>query len=301
MKRIIKEYFTFSRKEKVVVIILLLLIVVFIFLPYLFEIKKSKPIVDEELQQQLVKWSQNKTRSDSLKDDNAVSSISANETKYESFLFDPNTLDTIGWGKLGLSNRVIHTILNYRNKGGRFYQPEDIRKIWGLQKVDADRIIPFARIKIGSSRFQKNNFNHTSTVTSINIGVLDINTATADQLMQIPGIGHSLPFRIINYRDKLGGFWDLLQLKQTYGMTDSIFQLIIPFLKTEPSTCKKININTATDFELSQNPVISKDIAKAIVIYRNQHGSFIRLDDIKRIVFITEEVYSKIVPYLTIN
>ena len=119
--------------------------------------------------------------------------------------------------------------------------------------------------------------------------------------MQIPGIGHSLPFRIINYRDKLGGFWDLLQLKQTYGMTDSIFQLIIPFLKTEPSTCKKININTATDFELSQNPVISKDIAKAIVIYRNQHGSFIRLDDIKRIVFITEEVYSKIVPYLTIN
>ena len=301
MKRIIKEYFTFSRKEKVAVIILLLLIVVFIFLPYLFEIKKAKPSVDEELQKQLVKWRQNKTLPDSLNGENDSSTHSSAELKFKLFLFDPNVLDAAGWEKLGIRNNVIHTILNYRNKGGKFYQPEDIRKIWGLQKVDADRIIPFARIKIESHQYKSNDFQHQSTSNQKSIGILDINTATVEQLMQVQGISISMSYRIINYRDKLGGFWNVLQLKQTYGMTDSIYQLIIPFLKTEPATIKKININTATDFELSKNPVISKDIAKAIVIYRNQHGPYIHLDDIKKIAFINEEIYSKIVLYLTID
>jgi len=76
MKRIIKEYFTFSRKEKVAVIVLLLLIVFFIFLPYLFEIKKTNPPVDIELQQQLIKWRQNKILEDSLTDKNDSSANS---------------------------------------------------------------------------------------------------------------------------------------------------------------------------------------------------------------------------------
>ena len=301
MKRIIKEYFTFSRKEKVAVIILLLLVVVFIFLPYLFEIKKAKPSVDEELQTQLVKWRQNKTLPDSLDGLNDSSTHSSAEIKFKLFVFDPNVLSAEGWQELGLSNSVIHTILNYRNKGGKFYQPEDIRKIWGLQKVDADRIIPFAKVKIELNQFQKNDFKHQSTSNQKSLVILDINTATVDQLMQVPGISISMSYRIINYRDKLGGFWNVLQLKQTYGMTDSIYQLIMPFFKTEPATIKKININTATEFELSKNPVISRDIAKAIVIYRNQHGPYTHLDDIKRIAFINEEIYSKIVPYLTID
>ena len=45
------------------------------------------------------------------------------------------------------SDKTIHTILNYRNKGGRFKQPEDLRKIYGLQKEEADLLIPYVQIK----------------------------------------------------------------------------------------------------------------------------------------------------------
>ncbi|HEX3024251.1 MAG TPA: helix-hairpin-helix domain-containing protein, partial [Chitinophagaceae bacterium] len=70
------------------------------------------------------------------------------------------------------------------------------------------------------------------------------------------------------------------------------------FLKTESSTIKKININAANEYELSKNSFISKEIAKAIVMYRNQHGLFQKVEDIKKIVFINEETYLKISPFL---
>ena len=84
-------------------------------------------------------------------------------------------------------------------------------------------------------------------------------------------------------------------------MTDSIYQSILPFLKIDMNTIKKININTASEYELSLNPYISRDIAKAIVIYRNQHGNYQSIEQLKKIVFINEEMYQKILPYLTIN
>lgn len=297
MKRIIKDYFTFSRKERAVVIILLLLIIFFIALPYLFEIKKTKPVADTELQLQLKKLQQKNLKYDSVNYTADEQSVLP-ETKVELFEFDPNTLDADGWKRLGIPDKTIRTILNYRSKGGKFYKPEDIRKIWGLQKNDADRIIPFERIATAINSFQKNYPDKNSAPAIKNIAVLDINTATAEQLMQIPGIGHSLPYRIINYREKSGGFFELNQLRQTWGMTDSIFQLIIPFLKIESATIKKININTATDYELSKIPFMSKEVSKAIVMYRNQHGSFQKVEDIKKIVFINEEMYLKISPFL---
>ncbi|MDE3142561.1 MAG: helix-hairpin-helix domain-containing protein [Bacteroidota bacterium] len=297
MKRVIKDYFTFSRKERAAVFILLLLIVFFIALPYLFEIKKTKPIVDEELQLQLKKSHQKSLPNDSI--NNSVDeSLILTEKKVELFEFDPNILDVDGWKRLGIPDKTIKTILNYRSKGGKFYKPEDIRKIWGLQKNDADRIIPFAKINAVINPSQKKFFSQNSASTIKNIEVLDINTASADQLMQIPGIGHSLPYRIINYREKLGAFFEMNQLRQTWGMTDSIYQLIIPFFKIESATIRKININTATDYELSKNPHISREIAKAIVMYRNQHGLFQKVEDIKKIVFINEEIYLKISPFL---
>ena len=48
----------------------------------------------------------------------------------ELFTFNPNTLETEGWRKLGLSERQAKTIMNYRSKGGRFYKKEDLKKIY---------------------------------------------------------------------------------------------------------------------------------------------------------------------------
>ena len=308
MKKIFKDYFTFSKRDRIAVIIILFIIGVFAILPYFFSVKKKKTLVDEKLQQQITQLQQNKPKSNYNKQDAednnwqpyAPQSNNNNEayTKGEVFEFNPNTLDANGWKRLGIREKTINTIFNYLNKGGKFRTPEDIRKIWGLRKEDADRIIPYAKIEgEKSNNYYKNNYSKVTTPPSL----LDANTATAQDLKNLPGIGSSLPYKIINFREKLGGFLNMVQIKETYGMTDSVFQSILPYLHVLPTEIKKLNINTASEYDLNAHPYIDKTVAKAITIYRSQHGGYVSVNDVKKIVFITQEVFNKIAPYLSVG
>ena len=71
------------------------------------------------------------------------------------------------------------------------------------------------------------------------------------------------------------------------------------FLKLENISTKKININTATKDEMKIHPYIKWNLANAIVEYRNQHGNFSSLEDLKQISLITDEIFNKIKIYLT--
>ena len=298
MKNFVKDYFTFSRKERVALIILILLISIFIVLPYVIPFKKNAPLINENLQQQvkllLVK--------DSLPNNNLAENETSNEnsfsknSSYAMFEFNPNTINEEGWKKLGLKDKTIKTILNYRSKGGKFKTPEDIRKIWGLKKEDADRIIPYAKIE--SKTNNNNSAKETINTSTIKI---DINIATPQEWFAIPNMDRTLAYKIIKYKEKLGGFLTIQQVKETYGLTDSLFKTIEPYLILQTTNIKKININTADDYTLSNHPYINKDVAKAIIIYRTQHGAYTKIDDIKKIVFIKDELYNKIAPYLAVE
>ncbi len=125
------------------------------------------------------------------------------------------------------------------------------------------------------------------------------------------------------------GFKNIDQVGSTYGLTAETFSKIKPFLRltkeentqgasdasnsnlTEKQTVaglpdkissrEKININTATEQELLSPKRIPRSVAKAIVIYREQHGPYQQVDDLKKIVFLTEEMYSRIAPYLKVE
>ena len=298
MKNFVKDYFTFSRKERTALIILILLISIFIVLPYVISFKKNPPLINENLQQQikllLVK--------DSLPNNNLAENETSNEnsfsknSSYAMFEFNPNTINEEGWKKLGLKDKTIKTILNYRTKGGKFKTPEDIRKIWGLKKEDADRIIPYAKIES-----KTNNILNTKEGAIKSTVKIDINIATPQEWFTIPNMDRSLAYKIIKYKEKLGGFLTIQQVKETYGLTDSLFKIIESYLILQTTNIKKININTADDYTLSNHPYINKDVAKAIIIYRTQHGAYTKIDDIKKIVFIKEDLYNKIAPYLAVE
>ena len=153
-KAIWKDYFSFSKKERIAVVILLIIIVVFIVLPFFFSPHFKNPVVDLKLQQQLLALQNAKQPTDTIADSAEVYKESQHITTKKStinnanlFYFDPNTLDLAGWQRIGLQDKTINTILNYRKKGGRFRQPEDLRKIYSLQKEEADLLIPYVQIK----------------------------------------------------------------------------------------------------------------------------------------------------------
>jgi len=295
IKNILKDYFSFSKKEFRGIIIMLILIVILYTIPLLYHPKNLAFKTDPKLEKQI---------NDLFRDDSATDNNSNNIKKnvaVEMFPFDPNIIDSMGWKRLGIAERTIHTILNYRNKGGWFKDTGDIRKIWSIKKEDADRLIPFMTIK---EREKKGNpktewLKKKDVIPTL--ASIDINTAEAEYMNNIPGLKYPLPYKIISYREKLGGFLNIEQLKEVQGMDDTIYLNVRKYFIMTALPLKKVNINTATDDDLSQHPYISRSVAKAIFIYRQQHGNYKQVEDIKKIIFIKENVFKKIAPYLSVN
>ncbi|MBX2930695.1 MAG: helix-hairpin-helix domain-containing protein [Chitinophagaceae bacterium] len=296
-QKLIKEYFTFSKKERNAVIILILIIIVSIVVPYFVNTLPQKIEADKALIDTITAIQQNKINPQKRNNTDTTTQVIA-----ELFYFDPNTLDAEGWRKLGLSEKITKTIINYVSKGGKFKTAEDIRKIWGLKKEDADRLIPYIKIISSFAANKKTDYDKNKQTNERKTIVVDINTATPQQFWQIPQIGKSFPYRIVQYREKLGGFLQLQQVKEVYGMTDSVYNNILPYLTLSTIAINKININTASEQQLSNHPYIEKSVAKAIIIQREKYGKYKSLKDMKqKIIFLTNEVFNKIEPYITIS
>jgi competence protein ComEA len=212
------------------------------------------------------------------------------------FKFDPNSLNAEGWQKLGLREKTIKTILNYTSKGGRFRQTEDLKKIWGMPEGFYERVKDYVDIEKVEEKESGDTKKDFRKFEKKNISI-DINEADTTAWIALPGIGSKLAARIVNFREKLGGFYSVDQVGETFGLPDSTFQKIKTFLNGGGSV-KKININTLTKDELKTHPYIRWNLANAIVEYRNQHGKFLNIESIKNIAAINEDVFRKIAPYL---
>jgi competence protein ComEA len=221
------------------------------------------------------------------------------------FFFDPNTASLNDFIQLGLRPKVAQTIVNYRNKGGKFYKKEDFAKIYTLSQEDYQRLAPYINIKsyIPKPDYVKENTagkSYNNNYPSKSNAPVAVNSCTQEQLMQLKGIGTGYANRIIKYRDILGGYVDIAQLKEVYGMTDSLYEAIKPYILIDKTHIKTIAINNATEEELYKHPYIRK-MAKGIVAYRKDIGGFKHIEDFKQVPLINEEIYRKIVPYLSLN
>ncbi len=263
----------------------------YFLLPQFFNVKNRQ--VSEELKQIMASMKIDSLRNSygskrySYKDD----SVSA---KLTPFSFDPNTLDETGFRRLGLRDKLIHTLLNYRNKGGKFYNKESLKRIYGLHDNEYAQLEAY--INIPSS--YKNEFN-TKPKEVLHI---ELNTADTSALIKLRGIGSKLSMNIIKLREQLGGFARVEQLKEVYGISEETFQLIRSSVFVNTSQVKKLNLNAATFYELNAHPYLKGEIAKAFVEYRKLHNYKIEnLNQIKEITLINEEIFRKIVPYLRIQ
>ena len=243
-----KDYFSFSKKERTTVIILLTIIVDFVILPYFFTQNFKKPFVDPQLQKQLTTLQNIKSSADSDAFDEQIAfatdtTIKNEKSQLQLFYFDPNTLDEAGWKKIGLRDKTIQTIINYRNKGGHFNEAEDIRKIYGLKKEEADALIPYIKIKDGGRPQKEVEKNEEQNKLQIqptkSFKKIDINSATAEDFKSLPGIGDVLSIRIIKFRNAIHGFKSVEDIKRTYGLSDSTYNLILPYLTINDSSTLK--------------------------------------------------------------
>ena len=316
-KQFLKDYFDFTRKERRGTTWLLVLIFCITITPFFYSLMVQEYPVDHsefarEIAQLRVDSSQRKYagyNDPEFVNDHSPDNMHLKEAVL--FYFDPNAATVNDWVKLGVKEKTATTIEKYISKGGKFYKPDDIRKIWGLSKKDADRLVPYVRIKKEVPKyanFERQNFEKKSESERPSTGFrpkefrqVAINSADTSSFKTFPGIGSKLSQRIINFRNKLGGFYSIEQVGETFLLPDSTFQKIKPFLLLDEVSLKKVNLNTASLDELKAHPYIRFHVANAIVQYRNQHGNFTSVHDIRKIMIVTDSIYSKALPYLSVN
>lgn len=215
------------------------------------------------------------------------------------FKFNPNTLDAEGWQTLGLSAKQAQSIINYTAKGGRFYKPEDLQKMYTISPEMYKRILPYAyilesiNISKNDSPFERKEYAKKTPV------IVDINTADSTLLDEIKGIGGTFALRIIKYRERLGGFYKKEQLLEVYGLDSSKYAEIKDQIEISNTPLKTININTATFNDLKRNPYLSFKQINAIIQYRKQHGNYSGVSDLKKIVLLNQQVIDNITPYIS--
>lgn len=130
--------------------------------------------------------------------------------------------------------------------------------------------------------------------------VIDINTADSTQLLAIKGIGPVFAGRIVKYRKMLGGYAKKEQLLEVYGFDKERYDGILNQISLSTGI-KKVNLNTEVFKELSSHPYIKYDLTKAIFKLRKKQGPFKTIEDIKQIDLVTDELYNKLAPYLSIK
>ena len=131
--------------------------------------------------------------------------------------------------------------------------------------------------------------------------LINMNQADSVEFSKLKGIGKVFSSRIVRYRNWLGGFYTETQLLEVYGIDSLLFKQIRPYLSISIKDVIKININTCSQKNLSSHPYISYKIAKSILKYREHHGFYKSINDLKRIPLIDEELFRKIAFYLELE
>ena len=296
------DLFYFSRKEKNGIVLILILNLLIYFWPdvyHYFSNRKNQAIQFEKLPELKVENNGENYESNSKEKRIENKSNTKENIFVNHFEFDPNRCSKDQWMKLGVKEKTAETIMKYVSKGGKFKSPEDLKKIWGLSPTQVKDLMPFVKI-ISTPKIEnkKNTNSHFETTNSNKI--IDVNTADSLLLESLPGIGPALAGRIIKYRNKLGGFYTREQLKEVWGLPDSVFHKVKEKVIFSDNA-NKININTADFLKLKSHPYIGYKLANTIINYRNQHGNFKSLEDIQKIILIDEKMFNRLSHYLITN
>jgi competence ComEA-like helix-hairpin-helix protein len=291
-KYLFKAYFTYTVKEQRAIIVLMILIsflqLALIALHWIPVNGKSRnDLVTQAttsnntllLEPQLKIKTDTKSKSSSIK----------------LFSFNPNTNTINDWINLGLTEKQGQSILKYISKGGSFKVKNDMKKMHVVKPELFRQWWDYIQLPDSLTASKEKYFepDHKSKNTQ----KVNINIASIDDLDKLPLIGEGRAKAIISYRDRLGGFMLIDQLLDLKSIPDSVFLSIKDRIYTDGKIYKSLNINADSLF----HPYLPKSFAKMIVSYRQQHGNYQRIEDLRILPLYDDKIMRKIAPYLIVK
>lgn len=210
------------------------------------------------------------------------------------FAFDPNKIDAKDFKKMGFSDKQTQSFINYRSAGGTFYTKKDFKKLYFVNDEIYELLAPYILLP-DSISYKKEDKKIKNKI------LVELNTVDSLNLVKVPGIGGYRAKKILELRNKLGGFTDYDQLKLIYGFNDSLIETIKPYITINPNIIKKININQANIKDMARHPYIGYNLSISIYNYRQNHGDYKYLEELKNLKLINDSIYNQILPYITVQ
>lgn len=178
------------------------------------------------------------------------------------FYFDPNSLDSNAAMQLGFLPKHFKILSKFRAKGGRFYKAKDLLKWYGVPKAQLESLLPFVRI----ASIPKKQYKHSQFKPW-----LDINRASLNDLMGLK-LSPGLAKRIIRYREYLGGYRSIGQLKKVYGMSDEDYQRLRPNLLSIRANTVKMHWATMNYNQIASLGIFEPRDIWTIIHLRKEQG-----------------------------
>ncbi|KOF01703.1 hypothetical protein OB69_15215 [Roseivirga seohaensis subsp. aquiponti] len=311
IKRLVRNYFGFSKTQTNGFMVLTPLMFVLLFVPGIYrnvtEIEYNEFDSDKRQLDSLVGlWRNNMKPSLEKK---VLPDVNIRLT-----FFEPNTATQEELMGVGLDQRLASRIYNYRTAGGSFKVKSDLKRIYGfpdslyqvLEKyIQLPDELPQPKVKVAQpsekpvKRERKLYSVEKESALELESFILDINKADSLELQKLRGIGPAYSSRIVKFRQLLGGFSSIDQVKEVFGITDSLYQSIAPQLRVDEAYQPvQININTATFKEINAHPYISYEQTKEIMNTKSKYGKFRSAEDLKRLSLFDSIQIVKLIPYL---
>ena len=227
--------------------------------------------------------------------------IESNQSKIHPF--NPNFITDFKGYKLGMSSEEIDRLLDYRKQNKWINSKEDFKKVTKVSDSFLDQISSYFKFPDWISNpkpkysdwrkgFKEKTFDQKT----------DLNSATQLELKKVNGIGEALSKRIIDYRDKLGGFTNDIQLYEVYGLdyqlTDKVRN---DFTVKTPKEIIKMNLNKISASDIATIPGISFELAKRIWEFRILNERIVDFMELKKIEGLTERKLQGIQLYLKLE
>ncbi|MGY8933088.1 MAG: helix-hairpin-helix domain-containing protein [Flavobacteriales bacterium] len=288
----IKSHFVFNRSQRNGILFLIFFISGFLVISYYVDFSEENAMdMDSEeviaIQREL----------DSLR------TIDIASKKPKIFSFNPNFITDFKGYTLGMSAEEIDRLLAFRKENKWINSVEDFKQVTKVSDSLLNKISPYFKFPDwvnnpkSKTKYVKRGFKDKTFKQKV-----DLNIATHEQLEEVNGIGKAFSKRIVDYRNKLGGFTNDIQLYEVYGLNFQVTNSILKeFTVKTPKEIIKMNLNSISASDIATIPGISFDLAKRIWEYRILNERIKSFSELEHIEGLTKRKLQGIQLYLELE
>lgn len=229
-------------------------------------------------------------------------------------VFDPNTADSSTLVHLGFKPWQAKNLLKYRAKGGRYRRPEDLKRLYGMTDSMYQTLQPYIQIvrtevdslrmdSMGRDSLWRDTTRYDSMPKWQHVKkdtILNLRTADTTELKMIRGVGSYRAKQIVRYRDALGGFVRVEQLREVEGM-ELVADSVMKHFVLDSANVKQLNVNSMGVRQLSRHPYLRFEDAKAIYELRRRKIKLDSIEQLYELETMSEETIKKVAPYLNFD